>query len=791
MSSVMRQQGIRLAIASVVTLGLIGCFGMTQNPSHFPYLLPTGDIIRTHAKPPGKGYFSDFDPAAKRLMVTPEQSFQPIGTHQVFIATVLDADGKPRRKRRVEWILEGEGSIIEVDESGYFAGRGYKHDNRYAVSYTDYTEHRISRGNSDPSDDFTILPGQTWCVVSSAVPGQTSLTVYAPEIHNWENHKVIVRTMWVDAICEFPPDAAVRVGTDQILSTRVLRKADQRPLPGYRVRYSIVEGSPTQLVGNAANIKEPGPGVFETVSDQSGLATIRLAQRTQGSSKAEPGQTMLRIEVIREADGVVVGMAERKIEWQGAQLKLALSTPRSASLNDDVSMTLSVLNVGQVSSTPATLRMFVPAGVQVLGTLPATRQEGNQLLWELPSIPGQGQEMIHVKVKPTKPGPMKFDVVANANNNDMAKISESVEVLQARIQMSREGPTVGVVGEEIPIRIKVANTGTGPVTDIEVQCKYDPGLTHTSQKNPAVAKIAKLEPGQIEDLIIRLRANDVGKHNIRFFARAANSLTAETDPLAIDVRKAGLMLTSEATPRAYLQQEIAWQIRVKNDGELPLTNVLVRGEWPDEVVYLRANLDGKTGKNVTQWVLGELKPGEERTVVASGRAMKLTPNATLRAIVTADPLMTPGAPARPAKLDGTGQITKQMDRTVEVLGVPSVQVEVKDRDDPLTVGQRTTYTITVKNTGTLAATGIQIVANVPPQMRAVRGSGPTEGRNEGNLVQFGTIDQLPPNQQATFQVEVEATAAGDARFRVEARGPTLNQPVKVEEATRILPATGR
>src|SRR5437870_1102773 len=102
----MVQHGCLLLLA--VSLALTtGCFGVTQNPSYFPYLLPTGDIIRTHAKPPGSGYFANFDPKSVRLEVRPFESTSPVRAQQVLIATIYDADGKPRRNRRVEWMLEG------------------------------------------------------------------------------------------------------------------------------------------------------------------------------------------------------------------------------------------------------------------------------------------------------------------------------------------------------------------------------------------------------------------------------------------------------------------------------------------------------------------------------------------------------------------------------------------------------------------------------------------------------------------------------------------------------------
>ncbi len=45
----------RTVAVLVLAAGLVafaGCFGISQNPSYFPHLLPTGDIIRTHARPP-------------------------------------------------------------------------------------------------------------------------------------------------------------------------------------------------------------------------------------------------------------------------------------------------------------------------------------------------------------------------------------------------------------------------------------------------------------------------------------------------------------------------------------------------------------------------------------------------------------------------------------------------------------------------------------------------------------------------------------------------------------------
>src|SRR5436309_466117 len=91
----------RAIIVCAILCALPGCFGVTQNPSYFPYLLPTGDIIPTHAKPPGAGYYANFDPHAIRLEVRPLTGTNPVRTDLVLIATVYDEKGQPRRGRRV------------------------------------------------------------------------------------------------------------------------------------------------------------------------------------------------------------------------------------------------------------------------------------------------------------------------------------------------------------------------------------------------------------------------------------------------------------------------------------------------------------------------------------------------------------------------------------------------------------------------------------------------------------------------------------------------------------------
>src|SRR5262245_15770596 len=116
----MKRTGSRLAVMLLAgsLCSLAGCGG-THNRAYFPGLLPFGSITQTHATPGGGSYFRNYDPHAVRREVRPkEDRTNPVRTQFVLIATIYDKDGTPQRKRRVEWLIEGVGSILEVDESG-------------------------------------------------------------------------------------------------------------------------------------------------------------------------------------------------------------------------------------------------------------------------------------------------------------------------------------------------------------------------------------------------------------------------------------------------------------------------------------------------------------------------------------------------------------------------------------------------------------------------------------------------------------------------------------------------
>ena len=141
--------------------------------------------------------------------------------------------------------------------------------------------------------------------------------------------------------------------------------------------------------------------------------------------------------------------------------------------------------------------------------------------------------------------------------------------------------------------------------------------------------------------------------------------------------------------------------------------------------------------------------------------------------------------ARPAAAQATCARPAQDSASVNILTIPALQLECVDGQDPVNVGQNTTYTVTVRNEGSGADNNITLKGVLPPELQFVRGGGATNVTAEGQNLTFGPVPTLANNATATWTIEVKALRAADARFYVEMTSASLSRPAAETEPTRI------
>jgi uncharacterized repeat protein (TIGR01451 family) len=765
----------------VLLLALAGC---AQNPAYFPWFLPPGAVVQTHARPAGNGYFADFDPNAIRLEVRPLESTSPVRAQQVVIATVYDDQDRPRRKRRVEWLVEGVGNIIEVDESGVLAGRGGKIDNKYAFSYTDFFEHTFRRGQPGGPGDFTIRPGQTWCIISSAVEGDTFVTAYAPEIHDAGKAKVTVTHHWVDAVWQTPPPTAARCGTEHLLTTAMTRLSDGRPLAGYRVRYRVLDGPPAALIFRRTTSASSGlaslgpiPGTAEagvpelvSTSDLNGHAVAGLVQTTP-----QAGVNRIEIEIIRPPDpsvpsgsGVLIGKGVAEVRWQSAAVGVSLSAPETAPPDRPLTYTVTVRNDGGVDSSAVTLKQTVPDGLELQSLPPGAVREGNAVVWQVPKLKAGGQETFQLVGRPTRSGSLATAV--EAETAEQGKASDKAETLIAapRLKVAQSAPAQAATGELVIFQLTVSNSGNGPAYNVELIDGFEPGLEHESKQNPLQLPIGRLEAGEAKTVPLPLRVARPGRFINRVTAVADGGLKESADH-TIEARQASLALRTEGPATLMANKDGVWTARVTNTGAVPLGDVVVRGKLPVEVSFAAADNGGAFEAGEVVWRLGPMGPGEEKAL-----------GLTLTGI-------RPGRTAVRLRATATPDVLQEADAAVEVLGLPLLHVEVSGGPAALEAGGRGTWVVAVTNPGSLPADRVTVAVVLPEVLKPVGGGGRTAGKVAGQRVEFDSADGLTPGQTWQFTVDAEGARPGDGRLRAEASSRAVKSPLASEKSVRVLP----
>ncbi len=750
---------------------VVGCFGKSHNPSYFPWLLPPGDIIPTHAKPPGRGYYANFDPHAIRLEVRPVETTSPVRNHQVLIATIYDAQGKPRRARRVEWMVEGVGNVIEVDESGFHPGRGYKIDNRYAVSYTNTFEHLITRGNNNPLDDFMLRPGQSWCVVSSAVEGDTHVTVYAPEIFNWENNKVTVGIRWVDAGWMLPQPAPARAGTQQVLTATVIRHSDKQPLAGYRVRFRVLDGPPGLFLDSR------GPEAV-AISDLRGNASVTLAQ-----AAPQQGANRIGIEIIRPPDptspsgvGVTIGRGEVVQQWLGPSVGLNLSGPPTAAVGQEVAFAIAVTNPGQIETQTQTVRMSVPEGLRYVRSQPPAIADANQLTWTLGTLAAGQAHALQAVFSPTRPGPVTAtaEVATLEGLRDQRSVTTQVTAPQLKVAVT--GPAEGTVGTPFTYQITVSNPGDGPATRVVLTAELSPALKHERRTRRVEMDVGNLGPGESRAVPLALTPRQVGELATKITATADGNLRDAAEHVIV-VRQAQMSLDIKGPKVRYVGRPAEWTIRANNTGDVPISNVVLKTELPAELAFIEASDGGQVAPNAVVWDLGTLQPNDHR-------AVKLVTNPVRLA-----PLVAPVA-----TVSGVPGVQAQARAELEIRGLPAFSTRIEKVGDPAPVGGRVTYHVTVTNTGSLPGNGVTVEASLPPELRVVNANGPVQPRVGERAVAFPGVNSVQPRQTLRYTIETQAVKAGDARFEVKVNSDALSAggAVTKQESTRVYePMNGR
>jgi len=420
-----------------------------------------------------------------------------------------------------------------------------------------------------------------------------------------------------------------------------------------------------------------------------------------------------------------------------------------------------------------TVTQPIPDGVQYVRSLPEAFVENKQLIWTLGRLPPGQSHAVQAFYKAAQPGTVTCCSTLVTEEGTRDTKCAKTDIGQPRMRVTMTGPTAGQLNVPVNYQINVINDGPTPLNNAVVEATYDKALKHADRASTMRLDLGTLKPLENRPLpLLTLTPTEIGRFTTRATAKADGGLF-DTAEQVIAIQQAQLGIKLVGPPRKYVGWPADWQIRVTNEGDIPVSGVQVKNVLPPELIAQTWSDGGKPGSGEVVWDLGDLKPREQRTLAVKTRCDKLVQSAINSAVVTA-----------------AGGLTARDDVKVDVFGLPGLKLEVIDKDDPVQVGKTVKYFIAVTNTGTTAATQIDIKAIVPKELKVVENGarGTTAATISDQVVTFARVESLAPQQKLEYQIEAQALRAGDVRFRVELRSASLTsgQPVIEEESTHIV-----
>lgn len=216
----------------------------------------------------------------------------------------------------------------------------------------------------------------------------------------------------------------------------------------------------------------------------------------------------------------------------------------------------------------------------------------------------------------------------------------------------------------------------------------------------------------------------------------------------------------------FVGKKASYTITATNTGDVPLTDVVVTDTVPSQNKLLAApgaQINGNTATWTTSLGAGESK-SFELTVIG----------------------LQEGTYCNQVSAASAGYGLSGSDEAcTEWRGYPALLIEVIDTEDPLLLGEQTTYVIQITNQGTAQDTNVALKVALPGQLKVVSAAGDTQGTISGNNVNFAAYPVLKAKEIIEFRVIAEAVTEGDARFKAQMTSDLLRTPVPEEEATQV------
>lgn len=301
--------------------------------------------------------------------------------------------------------------------------------------------------------------------------------------------------------------------------------------------------------------------------------------------------------------------------------------PAQAGLNETLTYRLEVRNTGEAEVSGVGVTDLLPAGLE-------HASGKDQLSWNLGTLgPGQAR-CLDYQVTARAPGRLCNRAVVTAPGGVTDQAEHCVTVAEAsRLNLTKTGPKQQYVNIPATYQITVSNPSAVAATNVVVtdflpaQTTFVSASPNGQQTGQQVEwAIGSLEPGASRTVEVTLRAQAGGEICNRASARADRGLTAQAEACTQFVGVSALLLeVIDKDDPIEVGAQTQYEIKVKNQGTIPATDVKIVATAPEQMAVIRASGPADNRKEGTQIIYNSitLQPGEEKIYTIHVQALRV------------------------------------------------------------------------------------------------------------------------------------------------------------------------
>ncbi|MBY0585909.1 DUF11 domain-containing protein [bacterium] len=515
-------------------------------------------------------------PIGERLELLTLPAKVRLDQHVVAVARLLGPDGKPIVDADVEFLIDraGVGGITAAGGKEDPDENNYRKSATLARCRTSTTTYSLDRkGLSDEA--IVIRPGDAWCVLQSASPGDLILTAHSTDIVHAERCQATHRMHWYEAELQLEPTLDV-VGTEATpISARILN-AKGETLAGYPVRFEVIDRSSSNFSNNAQAI--------ERSSDSAGTASTSLRPNAESASSSKVRVQLFSRPIL---PGPPVLLDERAIEvrWSSAGIPgLEVRAPESAAVGSVVNVTTLLADRSNKNLRGRVIAL-VGSGVEVVSQLAEGRDEAG-LRFALAEIGGDKKSPINdLAITSREPGERRVRVELRDGDKVQAAKEVMVRFIQPRLSVEKTFPEGWRVGQQAEYSIRVKNVGDVAADQVTIEDEIPAGLHVDATDGVRFVdrirwKLARLMPGQ--ETIVRTTATPARTFErlaVRTWADDTLSPRVETfDVLDVRGMETVEVALADVSDPVALAGEALYDIEVLNRGTAPAESITLSAE---------------------------------------------------------------------------------------------------------------------------------------------------------------------------------------------------------------------